>query len=176
MTASATIATYRDLYAGGYMRDNWEWRATGLDDLLGGASRVLEVGAGRGQLAQAMRRKGLDWTACDPCPSDGVELGAMPRLPYADRSFDLTVSIDVLEHLPPNIALCCMADLRRVARRGVWAVANMSDVHRVNGVDTELHLIQQPAPWWVDRIRSIGGVARVHKTDTPIRFWLDVSW
>ncbi len=28
----------------------------------------------------------------------------------------------------------------------------------------------------IEGMRSIGGIATVHKTDTAIRFWLEVSW
>lgn len=174
---ASTVADYGKLYRGDYMRGNWSWRASGLDPLLGGASRVVEVGAGRGQLAKLMQSRGLEWQAFDPHPTTPwVEHASLPNLPCGDRSFDLSVTVDVLEHIAPSDILRCLAELRRVARRGAWAIANMSDVHLVDGVPTELHLIQHPAPWWVDQIRSIGGVARVHKTDTPIRFWLEVSW
>jgi len=159
------------------MAKNWEWRASGLDGIISGDTRILEIGAGRGFLATRMRKAGRDWTACDPCQaSPGIECAGLPVLPYADREFDCTVSVDVLEHLAPEILLPSLQEMRRVARRGAWAVANMSEIHMVNGKPVELHLIQQPADWWVDQVRSIGGVCQVHATDTTIRFWLEVTW
>lgn len=173
----AVLSDYRKLYAGDYMRGNWAWRASGLDALLGGASRIIEVGAGRGQLARLMQSRGLDWQAFDPHPTTPlVERASLPTLPCGDRAYDLSVTVDVLEHIAPTDILRCLAELRRVARRGAWAIANMSDVHLVDGVPTELHLIQQPAAWWTEQVRSIGGIATTHRTDTDKRFWLEVSW
>jgi ubiquinone/menaquinone biosynthesis C-methylase UbiE len=173
----ATVATYADLYAGQYMRENWEWRAAGIAPLIAGSRRILEVGAGRGQLMRKMRAAGVDWSACDPHPTtDGVDCAALPSLPYDDDAFDCSVTVDVLEHIAPADILPCLAELRRVAHRGAWAVANMSDIHQVNGVPTELHLIQRPAGWWIEQVRSIGGCATVHATDAPVRFWLEVAW
>lgn len=178
MTARpATLADYGRLYAGKYMERNWRWRAEGIEALLRGDRRIIEVGAGRGQLADHMRTQGYDWTAVDPHPTGaGVARAALPHLPFLARSFDCSVTVDVLEHIDPHEITAALAALRRIARRGVWAVANMSDVHLVDGVPTELHLIQRPADWWCDQVRSLGGVAEVHPTDTPIRFWLEVSW
>jgi hypothetical protein len=173
----ATVATYADLYAGQYMRENWEWRAAGIAPLIAESRRILEVGAGRGQLMRKMRAAGVDWSACDPHPTeDGVHNAALPDLPWDDDTFDCTATVDVLEHIEPSAILPCLAELRRVAHRGAWVIANMSDVHVVNGVPTELHLIQRPAGWCVEHVRSIGGCATVHATDADIRFWLEVVW
>ncbi len=168
---------YRRLYAGDYMRSSWQDRAQGLNDLLGGAVRVLEVGAGRGQVAMAMSAAGLQWTACDPSPTTPwVAWAALPCLPYPDHAFEMTVAIDVLEHLAEEDIGISLAELRRVAPRGIWAVANMSDVHLVDGEPTELHLTRQPAGWWIDQVRSLGGRAIAHPTSSRKRFWLEVIW
>jgi hypothetical protein len=36
--------------------------------------------------------------------------------------------------------------------------------------------MRQAAAWWIDQVRSTGGIATEHKTDAPVRFWLEVSW
>jgi 2-polyprenyl-3-methyl-5-hydroxy-6-metoxy-1,4-benzoquinol methylase len=118
-----------------------------LDELLPSAAprSVLEVGMGEGMVCQRIRERfpeariaGID------LPDD--ELGAhwqerdlaggfadIARLPFRDRSFDLVLAIEVLEHVPDPAA--ALAELSRVAtgnlvlsvpREPIWRVANMA--------------------------------------------------
>lgn len=177
MTRTAGTADYARLYAGTrYMVDRWGWRAEGLEDLLVEGWRVLEIGAGRGQLAQRMRTAGWDWTACDPAGAPGVRAVGLPDLPWADRTFDCTVTVDVLEHLPEDAIPAALAELRRLARCGAWAVADMSDQQLVDGELVELHPTQRPATWWIEQINRLGGFAVQHATSSSKRFWLEVRW
>jgi SAM-dependent methyltransferase len=49
-----------------------------------------------------------------------VELmqASLDDLPFPDNSFDLVVSISVLEHIPPAILKGCLSEIRRVAKPG----------------------------------------------------------
>jgi ubiquinone/menaquinone biosynthesis C-methylase UbiE len=91
--------------------------------------RVLEVGCGEGivleHLAARMPRARFDGLELDGsalrrararCPEATLVGGDACALPFADRSFDLVVCLEVLEHLAaPERAL---RELRRVARGG----------------------------------------------------------
>jgi SAM-dependent methyltransferase len=91
--------------------------------------RVLEVGCGEGIVLAtlAARLPGarfdgleLDETTLERararCPGARLVRGDACELPFEDRSFDLVVCLEVLEHLPePARAL---RELRRVARTG----------------------------------------------------------
>ena len=91
--------------------------------------RILEVGCGEGIVLAtlAARLPGtrfdgleLDETALEQarvrCPGAKLVRGDACELPFGDRSFDLVVCLEVLEHLPePARAL---RELRRVARGG----------------------------------------------------------
>lgn len=79
-------------------------------ELLGGARRVLDVGAGEGQLARLVAAKGADVMACDITWSQIIEAarrggGPVPvqaeaaRLPFADDSFDAVLACLVFEHI-----------------------------------------------------------------------------
>jgi SAM-dependent methyltransferase len=91
--------------------------------------RVLEVGCGEGIVLAALaarlpgtRFDGLEFDGATleqaraRCPGARLVRGDACELPFEDRSFDLVVCLEVLEHLPePAHAL---RELRRVARSG----------------------------------------------------------
>lgn len=89
-------------------------------------ARVLDWGAGQGQMSFLLQRRGLDVTAYDleraqrktaePLfPEIAIEYGTAPiALPYPDAAFDAALSCGVLEHVPYPAA--SLAELARVLR------------------------------------------------------------
>lgn len=47
-----------------------------------------------------------------------LQKASLAELPFADNSFDLVVSISVLEHIPPALLPACLREIRRVTRPG----------------------------------------------------------
>src|SRR6185437_16082071 len=73
--------------------------------------RILDVGCGTGAMLKWLGRfpgakiVGLDYSAdalkfCQGVPGRALVQGSALELPFPDRSFDLVVSTDVLQHLP----------------------------------------------------------------------------
>ena len=93
------------------------------------AKSALDVGCGDGTVLRALariRRPRLHLrVGCDPSRPGLRHLdedarpvrGSSAALPFADRSFDLVLCCDVLEHLPDETAAATVAELRRVTRR-----------------------------------------------------------
>ncbi len=99
-------------------------RLDGRDDL-----RLLDVGCGIGELhpfLQGMfaRICGADVSAASIAqarirnPGVDYETYAGERLPYDTASFDLTIAVCVLHHVPPSQWLGFLREMRRVVRPG----------------------------------------------------------
>lgn len=112
-------------YRARYALDHPGWRSSGaeLEALVRGylrpASRVLDVGCGRGGVMELFWRAVTLSVGLDPDRASLREqrtgmpaaCGLSETLPFADQTFDLTIAVWVLEHLPrPEAAV------REVAR------------------------------------------------------------
>jgi SAM-dependent methyltransferase len=108
------------------------------------AARVLEVGCGEGRQLTAIGTRfpdavlvGLDlpdvelMEAWDEVTSSMVQASAL-RLPFADKTFDLVLAIEVLEHLPdPEQA---MREIARVASGAVVVSVPWEPVWRIGNL------------------------------------------
>ncbi len=130
-TATTIRRRYEDTFGnppaepGGWYRDD-DWRRTShvLGQLRSGAN-VLDVGAGAGQFANMLAESGKfeSVTALDHIRfgkySEFSELitrvdGSIAELPFDDGEFDVVTCMEVLEHVPDDVFLPGIAELRRV--------------------------------------------------------------
>jgi SAM-dependent methyltransferase len=122
------------------------------DDLLayvrsalpGPPARVLEVGAGEGDLAAALRDIGWQVVAIDPDPRgpgvDGVALHELEAEP-----FDAAVAVLSLHHVEPLDA--SLRRLGELVRPGGRLVVDEFDVGRMD---------ERAAGWWIAQRRAAG--------------------
>jgi hypothetical protein len=70
-----------------------------------------------------------DLTVLDlpPCPLPGYVQGDGTNMTFADSSFDLVISCDTLEHIPPDLRDRFIGELVRVARYGVVLICPIDD-------------------------------------------------
>jgi len=89
---------------------------------------VLDVGCGDGALTNLLLQRGLVVTGLDfsrtalQHVAGPRVVGAVDALPFADRSFDLVLCAEVLEHLPEHAFAAARAEIERVAAR--WIVVS----------------------------------------------------
>jgi SAM-dependent methyltransferase len=104
-------------------------------------TRVLEIGAGGGELAGELREDGYDVVAIDPASeTPAVRAIALGDLEEPPASFDAAVAIVSLHHVEPLAASC--RRLAELMRPGGRLVVDEFDVERF---DTGA------AAWWLAR-------------------------
>ncbi len=93
-----------------------------------GVQRILDCGCGAGDLGNLLmdRYKVVGCDVASPalsrCQFETVPASAVD-MPFEDRSFDLLISSEVLEHLrPPDFELAC-PEMERLARR--WIIVTV---------------------------------------------------
>ena len=93
--------------------------------------RVLEIGAGAGELAAALRQAGYEVTAIDPGGNaDGVEQLALRELEAEAGAFDAAVAVVALHHVEPLAD--SLAVLARVLAPGAPLIVDELDVDAVD--------------------------------------------
>lgn len=108
-------------------------------------ARVLEVGAGRGELAAALREVGYDVVAVDPAADGAPGVEPIPLLEVAgdDASFDAAVAIVSLHHVEPLAESC--ARLAALVRPGGALVVDEFDVARFDERAARWQMAQRAA-------------------------------
>ena len=123
-------------------------------------ARVLEIGAGTGQQAQEIRRRGFDIEAIEIPDSNYNQDRLFPitdydgrHIPFPDASFDVVFSSNVLEHVRALPVL--HAEIQRVMRPGAICV-HVLPTHAWRfwtmlaafpcGVQKALALVTRPSP------------------------------
>jgi SAM-dependent methyltransferase len=103
-------------------------------------ARVLEVGAGEGELALALARAGYDVTAVDPAASvDHVRPVPLAELREPPHSFDVAISVVALHHVEPLFDSC--RHLAELVRPGGTLVLDEIDVEAFD---------ERAARWWLE--------------------------
>lgn len=109
-----------------------------IDEILERApGTVLEIGSGNGFTAGYLRRRGIDISTLDVNESLKPDyVGSVLDLPFPDRSFDMVVCFEALEHLPYESVSAALANIRRVAAR--YSVISLPDRSRTIRIHVDI--------------------------------------
>jgi len=130
-----------------------------VGDLLAGRGRVLDIGAGEGQLARVLAARGVEVVGVDPTGAqihEAARRGGGPtyvrsgaeELPLAGASFDGVLACLVFEHIESMDT--AVAEAARVLRPGGRFVLMLNHP-----------LLQTPDAGWIDD----------HMVDPPEQYW-----
>lgn len=116
--------------------------------------RILDVGSGDRGLAQFTSRKiyGLDTSFENPVENLIPNVGSVLTLPFDNASFDLVVSVDVLEHLPRELRQKALDEIMRVASDTI--VVGCPTGEKAEEIDRTtlkkyFHNNREEAVWWL---------------------------
>ena len=120
-------------------------------------ARILEVGAGQGELAAALSGAGYEVVAIDPAGAADPHVRPVALLDLEERegSFDAAVAVLSLHHVEPLEP--SLAHLGALVRPGGSLVVDEFDVELF---DTDA------AAWWCARRRELGQEAPEHPAET----------
>lgn len=139
----------------------WDTRCRNIDvarvlrPLLSGGSSILDAGCGEYGLAAFMPDATITGIDIVPPETVAAELkyvhGSILDMPFDDGSYDIAVSVDVLEHLSADLRPAAIGQLVRVARKVVVITFPDGERARKIDVDFEADLISRdmPSPEWL---------------------------
>jgi SAM-dependent methyltransferase len=107
-------------------------------------ARILDIGAGRGELATALRTVGYDVTAIDPSAEPGSDVTQVSLL-EARGTYDAALAVVSLHHVNPLDESC--AHLATLIPPGGQLVIDEIDVDRYD---------ERAARWWLAQRNAMG--------------------
>jgi len=98
---------------------------------------------------------------------DDLVRGDVRYLPFKDKSFDLCVNADLMEHIPEPYVMQVFREQARVAKNHFFIIT----VKEAEGSKELTHITIRDAYWWLERIKKVIGEPTV-KIDGKGINWL----
>jgi SAM-dependent methyltransferase len=146
--------------------------------MLPAGARVLDAGCGSGRTMVELADYGdqvsgieLSAEAAELARERGVgevQIGRLEELPWDDATFDLITCLDVIEHIPDDVA--ALSELRRVARSGAWLLVTVpayqalwsrhdeANHHYRRYSRSALRTAARSAGWHIERLSSFNSL------------------
>jgi 2-polyprenyl-3-methyl-5-hydroxy-6-metoxy-1,4-benzoquinol methylase len=119
---------------------------------------ALDIGSGGGEFAGALANLGKNVSTIDICPAAVLLAARNPKLHCMeghvpglqfDAIYDLITAFDVLEHVPPDLILDALQDIRdHCSKHFVASIAWTGSVV----CSQDLHPCKRSRKWWLDNI------------------------
>jgi predicted SAM-dependent methyltransferase len=104
-------------------------------------ANALLIGKGDGLVVSLLRQAGIEVKVVDIDPQLAPDIVAsVEKLPVSDKSYDVCICCQVLEHLPFEKFTSTLAEIRRVTRKRL--VLSVPDVRRFFSLKLQLPLLK----------------------------------
>jgi SAM-dependent methyltransferase len=127
--------------------------------------RALDVGCATGLLVKALEDRGIEADGIDVSSwavahavSKRVVQGSATDLPWPDRSFDLVISQDFMEHVHPDDLPTVLAEQVRVARPGATVLHLIPFYPFDPPIQVDAHLCEATQEWWERLFEGVEGL------------------
>ena len=127
-------------------------------------STLLDVGCGRGHYMRETGATGLEPSSLIAKRLKGDIINSDIQSLNTKRTWQGLYCMDVLEHISYDEIDKCLEKLAMLAPTALYGIANHSDVQ----AGVELHLIQEDAEWWLEKLQK--HYKNVRLTYEPARY------
>lgn len=143
--------------------------------------KSLDVGCAKGFLVKALFDRGVDAYGIDASEyavakipeniNNRIRLGLASDLPYKSNEFDLVTILDVLEHIPEELADRTCAELLRVSSK--WVLVYVVTKHEPDDIDPT-HINIKLRDWWETKFKELGGeICPIEAIFNPNIWWFN---
>ena len=94
------------------------------------------------------------------------------ELPFGDKSFDLLVSFDCMEHIPEDEVPLAIKEFERVAKRIYLQISLGESATLIDG--ELLHVCVKSSDWWLEQIQQYFPNAIIKQRDRPNTRWENI--
>jgi ubiquinone/menaquinone biosynthesis C-methylase UbiE len=126
------------------------WYVAGLNP-----ESIIDIGCGWNEFCQIMKEKarvkgpvvGVDCS----CPGADI-IASAHDIPVQDKSYDLLVSFDCMEHIPKEEVLDSFKEFARICNRMVVKISCKGVGTRIDG--ERVHTCVELPEWWLDQVKT----------------------
>ena len=111
---------------------------------------IIDIGCGWNEFCQTMKDQGVSDSIGLDCSCPGADITASAHdIPIDDKSYDLLVSFDCMEHIPEEEIPLCLKEFARVSSRIFIKISLTDTATRIDGEG--LHPCVMSPRWWLDQ-------------------------
>lgn len=159
---------YREGYHNGPVKRTMNW---GLPRMQLGRDSIIDLGCGqstsRDWFPLRSHYHGVDISdfqikKCKDKSTDSRDSYACINLAdmhvYTDKQFTLGISVDVLEHIPPEFVLAAIEHMCRICDNLIISISLIPEKSNKSHDGSPLHLCLKPREWWIDLFKKYTNV------------------